>query len=78
MDARLGREGRSADIGCLPARLALRISSKARDICVNPAKRCVADANLESLRSSFFNFSEGMSVTRLALPQRSPSPFSVP
>jgi hypothetical protein len=41
-------------------------------------ERRVADTDLESSANSGFSLSVGMIETRLALPQRSPSPLSVP
>ena len=79
MDAGLGREGALADIGRVAVRRAVEhLVERARDMreasCSlssdTPISKCSANSG--------FSFSVGMIETRLALPQRSPSPLSVP
>jgi hypothetical protein len=79
VDAGLGGEGGGADIGRLAARLAVhQLVEGARELG-QPRQRLVADADLEPVRQFGLELERRpISVTRLALPQRSPRPLSVP
>ncbi len=80
MDAGLGGEGGGADIGRLTVRRAVEQLVEARaSMGELPAAASPSIADLEAVGdSAVFSISVGISVTRLALPQRSPMPFSVP
>ena len=79
VDAGLGGEGALADVGRVAVRRAVEpLVERVRDVergfsACRPRRRSrTLSAN------SGFNFSVGMIETRLALPQRSPRPLSVP
>ena len=79
MNARLGREGRGADIGRVPVRRAVEqfVEACARCCAISRSASGVTPISNRSAESCF-SASVGISETRLALPQRSPRPLSVP
>ena len=78
MNAGLGGECALADIGSMAVGSAIEeVVERMRD-AGDVAERTVGNADVEFFANSGFSFSVGMMETRLALPQRSPMPFSVP
>ena len=78
MDAGLGRERAVADIGRLTVGGAVEDVVEQRLACVSGASRSAVTRVSKRSANSDFSSSVGIIEVRLALPQRSPRPLSVP